>query len=237
MIIPINKNLVFKNIKPFQIKRDKIIKCNINNYWREFIKKNNGYFNGDIYVVSNFNETIDSYTFEIGKTKYADLIYAKEISNITCNSLFSSCIFITSDNYYVLIKNNHDKLNIIGGMADRDDFINNKFSFYHCIKRELKEELNIDIDDKSIILNYCPKYIKIPTLDEAMCPVGVIYVCNLNITRKDLEKYYNKNIKNFDHEIKELVFCTKDNYLDFKDMEHKEAYFIELIKLIKKEKK
>lgn len=236
MIIPINKDLIFKNKQPLEITRSKDLEIKIKKHWDRFIENNNGYFNGDIFVVTDIKETKENYIFEIGKTKYADLIYSKETDNLSCYSLFASCIFITKDNYYVLVKNNHNKLNIIGGMASKEDFINNKFSPHNCLKRELKEELNIDINDKSIISNYYPKYIKLPSKNEAMSPTGVIYICNLNYTKDDLTNYFTNSSNMFDSEIKKLVFCTKDNYLNLKNMEHKEAYFIELITLIEKEK-
>ena len=48
---------------------------------------------------------------------------------------------MTKDNKYVIIKNNHNCINLIGGMADKMDFIKNQFSPDLCIKREISEEI------------------------------------------------------------------------------------------------
>lgn len=232
MIVPIDKKLTFINKKPIEVYKDLSLEKRIQENWNAFLQENDGYFNGDIYVVTDLNETHEEYILEIGKAKYADLIYAKKNIDLSILSLFVSIALKTKDNYCVLIKNNHDMINTIGGFASNEDFINEIFSPEICLEREVKEEIGLNINNKNDIIEYHRKYLKIPAKKENMYPCGIVFTGLLNYTKTELEEYFNKQKENFDNEIKELLFYTKDNYLDLNKIENKASYLVELIETI-----
>ncbi len=233
MLIPIKNNMTFKTKYPIEIDR-KGLDNKINKNFEEFIKSRENYFNGDIFVVTNY-EVIDNYVlFEISKAKYADLVYAKSHRDLIIRSLFSSILFKTKDDYYLLIKNIYGTINTIGGMADKDDFSNNLFIPENCLKREVMEEIGLDINNKDDIIKISKKYIKIPSDDATMYPMGVIYTGILNYTKEEFIKYYNSNKSRLDNEIDKLLFYTRDNYLELENETNKVSYLIELISLLEK---
>lgn len=215
-----NKELLFDNN----------IQNEIKNNWQKFIKDKTSYWDGEIFVVSNIN--IDNKILEISKTKFSSLVYAKETGNIKIYSLFSSILFKTLDNKYLVIKNNHDKLNIIGGMADINDFIDNYYSPYLCIKREIKEEIGLDIDNDKQIIEYKPSYLRIPNNDN-YCPTGIVFTGVLNFSSKDFVNYMNNN--SFDEEIKKCYFYSLEDCLNL-DLSDKDISYLKEI-LTNKEKK
>ncbi len=215
MIIRLTKSINFKNKNPFEMEISETIKNKINNYWKEFIKGKTGYWDGEIFAVTN----IDENDIEIGKTKYSSLVYAKYHKDIKIRSLFTSILLKTTDNKYVIIKNNHNILNIIGGIADKTDFKNNIFYPDCCIKREVLEEIGIDLENKKQVLDYEMKYLKVPKNNENYYTIGILYTGNLNYSSEEFKQYLMANI--FDDEINEYYLCTAQECLnmDFSDID------------------
>lgn len=226
LLIPINNNIIFVNKRPMEIEKNSYQLEKIKTVWDNFIKDNHDYFNGDIYVVTDYDIS-NQYKFTIGKAKYADLIYAKEYRDLTIRSLFSGIIFETRDSYYLLIKNRYGIINLIGGTASKMDFIKDTFNPFLCLKREVYEEIGLNIEDKNDIIEYKEKYIKIPNGNENMCSIGIIYEGKLNYTKKELIKIFNINKDKLDTEIDQLLFYNNDNYLDL-ESQKKVSYIMEL---------
>jgi 8-oxo-dGTP pyrophosphatase MutT (NUDIX family) len=228
MIIKINKEPVFKLKEPLEINKTSEEERKIKEVWDNFIKDNSSCFDGDIYVVTNVDKNNEDYIFEIGKTKFKDLIYAKTNKNYEIHSLFSGIILKTEDNYFLLIKNKQNTINAIGGMASTEDFINKKFSSKKCLERELKEELGLTLDNKNDILNYNLSYIRLSN-DEKAYPYGIIYTGVLNYEKDELLAHFDKNKNKLDDEIKELLFYTNDTYKELYDISNKKDYLTEVI--------
>lgn len=160
------------------------------------------------------------------------MVYAKRHVDLKINELFVGTYFITVDGYYCIIKNNRDIVNLIGGMADDNDFENGTFKPKNCLYREVKEELGIDIKGKIKL-----KYLKVPSKQEdnlAHYPIGIIYETFLNITANELKEQFNKNKDIIDGEIKEIVLLEDFDIL--KQYDRKASYLIELFECIKNEK-
>ena len=232
MIKEIKKEIKFILKDPIEIDKSDELKTRINDNWNEFIKDKDGYFNGDIYVVCNQKETENEVIYEVGKAKYADLIYAKNHKELTIYSLFTSILFKTKDDFYTFILNSHNRVNIIGGLADINDFISGIFIPEKCLERELKEEINIDINDKNIILNYNKKYLSIPDIDTNIYPFGVVFLGELNYTKDELKEYLMNNKMYCDNEIKDMLFFSNDAIHELNKAENKEPYLIDLMKNI-----
>lgn len=232
MIIKAENNLVFKNKTPFELEKSNTQIENIKQYWNEFVRNNKEVYNGNIYHVTSITKQKNSTIFELAKTKFEDAVYSKKHSDLKIKNLFVATYFITADGYYCIIKNNRDIFNLIGGIADENDFENGTFNPKKCLYREVKEELGIDIQEKINL-----KYLKVPSEQEdniSYYPVGIIYETILNITSNELQEQFNKNKDIIDGEIKEIVILKDFNIL--KQYDKKASYLIELFECIKDEK-
>lgn len=236
MLVTLRNKVIFKNKESFEIKRTEDELKQIEEVWNKFIIGKNNIFNGDIYAVTNIKQENDQYELEIGKTKFADLIYAKETNKFKVYSLFSSILFKTKDNYYVVVKDSRNRLNLFGGMASDKDFIENTFNPELCLSREVKEELGISLDDKTIVSSLKASFVKIPDSEEAMYPTGIVYTAKLNLTKEELTEYFGNKKEKLDNEIKNILFYTNDNYLEMYNENDIREYIIEAIKIIEEEK-
>ena len=238
MIVKIENDLKFRNKCPFELERtDSQIKL-VKENWNNFIQGKKDYYNGIIFNVTDIEKNIDNYTFEIGKANYEDFIYAKNNSDLVVNSLFVAILLKTKDDYYLLIKNNHNIINLIGGLASEEDFINEEFIPELCLERELKEEIGLNLKKKMDIMHFDRKYLKIPNKEDKLSNInptgGVIYVGTLNYTKLEMNDYFKENKDTFDNEVKELLFFTKDNFSELNKIEKKIAYLDELISIVEK---
>ena len=212
---------------------DDDVKNSIKKEWNEFIKGKDSkdFFDGDIYCVTDVNDI--NFSINICKTKFSCLYYARKTNKITIRSLFSAGYITTSDNYVCIIINNRDdKLNAIGGMADRKDFINKEFDYYKCLVREFMEELGFDlVNDSNFDVIF--RFLKYPSgeeLNKAYYPVGTLYEIKTNYTKDQLIDMFNKN--KHDREVKELKFFNSNNYKEIYSYKSKADYLDELFSIL-----
>ena len=227
MLIKLKEILKLNKKEPLELEVIDSTRRKINDCWDKFIKDRKSYWDGEIVIVTDID--LDNNILEIGKTKFSSLIYSQNSENLTIRPLFASILLKTKDYKYIIIKNNHNKINLIGGLADFADFKNDNFAPDSCIEREVLEEIGINLRDKSQVLNYCMKYLKIPIDNEKYYPVGVLYTGNLNFTSKEFEKYIKNNT--FDGEIKECYFYTAKECLNLKLTQNDISYLKEFVKL------
>lgn len=236
MLVTLKNEVIFKNKEEFEITRTNEELEKIEKVWNEFIDGKNNLFNGDIYTVTNIKEENEQYELEIAKTKFADLVYAKQTKAFKVYSLFSSILFKTKDNYYVIVKDNQNRLNLFGGMASNEDFFDNNFNPKACLEREVKEELGLSLTDQNIVSSCHASFIKIPDKEEYMCPTGIVYTAQLNLTKDELNEYFGNKKEKVDDEIKNILFYTNDNYLEMYNENDIREYIIEAIKIIESKK-
>ena len=234
MIIKLTGNIIFEQKQPFIIKRTIEEKLEINNIWEEFIKEKipSDYYNGDIFLVTNIKTNEGNYIFEIGKTKFSDLIYAKRTNKLKVRSLFIASYIMTADNYLCIIKNKHKRINTRGGRVDSLDFDNNLFIPQNCLYREFQEEMAMDLKHDETFYDINAKYIKIPYGAEhelALYPIGILYEIKTTLTTTELLENFKKNKDFSDGEIEELVFYNKNTYQQIEQYEAKESYISELL--------
>lgn len=206
---------------------DSGIEKNIEKEWNEIIKNNiNNYFNGNIYCVTKFDESIPSISFS--KTKFSSLMYAKKTNEIIINSLFSASYVKTSDNYICIILNNNNRLNTIGGMASDEDIIDNKYDYNKNLIREFKEELGIDLNNNDMF-DVNLKYLKYPNTNENGS-FGTLFEIKTKYTKNELQEIFNNN--EHDAEVKQLMFYNQDNINELYNYDNKTVYLDELFEII-----
>lgn len=228
VVVPIEDNLIFKK-KVSDIEKDDSISKKVALTWEEFTSQKKDYFNGDIIVVTKIERRDKSYIFELGKAKYSDYIYTIKNADFVIFPLYTSIVLKTKDDYYLLIRDNHNKIKFVGGMASLEDFKNETFSPELCIKRELKEEVGLCLDDSHDVINYDRKYLKIPSKDEKIYTCGIIFVGIVNYTKMEFENYFKCNKDIFDDEVSDVLFYTKENYYDLNCLENSGRSLFEII--------
>lgn len=209
---------------PFEIELDKKLLKKIQSNWDLFVKDNIGYWDGDLLAVTKFD--LEKNRIELGKAKYSWLIYSKNHSDLDIRSLFVSILFKTLDNYYVIIKNIHGKINIIGGIVENSD-LEDQFCPDICLCRELKEELNLNLYNKKYILDYQMKYLKTPNPGRNY---GIVYIGVLKFTKEELLNYFSLIKNQLDQEVSELLLLSKEEVLALNLKDDDISYLKELMK-------
>lgn len=214
-------------------------KIAIQENWDELLNSGKNYTNGELYTVSSIEFDKDNcLNFNISKTDFAHYLYTVKQNfegEHICRSIATSALFITSDNYYVLGKMSSstslaDKIKFIGGAIDKDDFINNEFQPIECIKREVKEEIGLTLDDKSKVESINSSYF---ITRKNLSFINVCFRIKLNMSANKMvtlfnrhnESLHNQNLeqeldsivllKNEKNEINNFISNNKDKIIDY----------------------
>lgn len=238
-IVKVNKPIILK-YEDREIKLPNKLKENIEKFWTNAITENPNLYNGQDYVVETVNETKQNIEMIIVKSNYAHYLYDERVEikekNYRCYKSWGGILLLTKDNYFVI--GEMDKttsmpycLQISGGGIDVKDIENGIINIDSTIKRELKEELNLNLDD----LDYKIEFIEYP--DETRNAYGFLAIGKLDITKEDLTKHFEKykqylTNNNLEVEFNKLIFLQKENALEELDKlsNCKRPYLRELIK-------
>ena len=205
---------------PYEIQRK------INLEWNKIIEENPILWDGDISCV--FNVKIHSTHIEVlcKKSKYSHYLYQERIGiskQYECRNLSAGSLLETSDGCFILCELDSNTsyptvLQIPGGNIDKNDINNGEIDILKTIIRETKEEVNIDLNDKSIVKEY--KINGFYNADEGIQPgTQVFAIVKLNMNKEEMEKYFENYYKwllnnNGELEIKKLHFLPKNNCLE-----------------------
>ena len=180
-------------------------------------------WNGEVMCVSSVN--ITDYQVEIvcKKSDYAHYLYGERIGcqkEFECKNLSAGCLLETSDGYYVVgeldAKTSYPgMLQVTGGGVDKKDILDGNIDILQTIKRETKEELNIDLDDESLVKESGICYIYESNPDEQP-GVELFVKAKIKLTAKEMQEYfeaYYKYLKenNLELEFKTLHYFSKEN--------------------------
>lgn len=235
----INKPIILK-FEDREINLPIKLKHSIDGFWTEATKKNQNLYNGQDYVVETVKENNEKIEMIVIKSNYAHYLYderigIKEEKYRSC-SPWGGILLLTQDNYFVI--GEMDKktsipycLQIPGGGIDVKDIENGIINIESTIKRELKEELNINLED----IEYKMSFIEYPT--KMRNAYGFIATGKINSTKTELEdsfeKYKEYLIKNnLEVEFSKLFFLKSENALEELDKlpNYKRPYLKELLK-------
>ncbi len=158
----------------------------------------------------------------IVKTKYAHYLYDERVGiskpEYRCIAPSAGILLLTSDNYFVVGKMSDRTsvpkcLQISGGGIEASDIQNQIFNVDMCIKRELKEELNLNLDD----IKYKLEYIEYP--DERRNSFTFLAIGKINKTKDELNEEFIKYTEflinnNLEVEFDKLIFLKKEEALE-----------------------
>lgn len=243
-IIKIEKSVILK-FEDREINLPIEIKENIKKFWNNAIQENPNLYNGQDYVVETVNETQDKIEMLIVKSNYAHYLYDERIgikeNRYRCCSPWGGILLLTRDNYFVVGEMNKTTsmpycLQIPGGGIDIKDIKDGIIKIDWNIKRELKEETNIDLDD----INYKLEYIEYPSNERNA--YGFIALGKISKSKEELERHfeeYKKYLVSNDLEVEfnKLVFLRKENAIEELNSisNPKRSYLRDLINKVKTE--
>ncbi len=240
-IIKISKPIIIK-YEEKEIKLLKNIKEKIEDFWKKAVEENPNLYNGLDYTIEKIEENENEIKMTAIKTNYAHYLYDERVGikeeEYRCNVPWSGIILLTNDNYIVLGEMDNKTsfphcLQISGGGIDKKDISNGMIDINQTIKRELKEELNLNLDD----IDYKIKYLEIP--DEERHAYGFIAIGKIDKNKKELQRsfdiyreYLIKN--NLETEFERLIFINKNTAIEeFDKLKNpKRQYLRNLIKEI-----
>ena len=231
-----NINIILRDEKI--ILPEKLRKKIIENF--ENVKKSGAnIWNGDIICVLDL--TIDNSTvnLECKKSNYAHCLYCEHIGcpiEYECRNLSGGCFLETIDGYYVIgelddTTSYPGMLQTPGGGIDKKDIIEGKINVEQTILRETMEEINIDLNNRNIVLYNKLKYLFVSGKNEHSC-VRFFSKAQLKMTAFELEQYFNEYNRylrenNLEVEFKKIHFLKKERALS--ELEKLNKHFREYI--------
>ena len=197
----------------------KDLKEKINIFWEQCVEENPTLYNGDDYVVEKYEENDDEIVMHVVKSNFSHYLYDERVGiadqRYRCISLWSGLLLLTSDNYWVVGQMNKftsfaGGFQIPGGAIDKKDIKGSIIDIYETLKREVKEEVNLDLDT----IDYKFEFLEYPT--DRRNAYGFLAIGKLDMTKAEFEQlfkeYQDYLIKNnLEVEFEKLIFLTKGN--------------------------
>ncbi len=201
MIIEITKPLEIK-LEKEKVQLPTELKEKIERFWKDLIKEHPNFWDGENICVNKFEKLEDKQVLFCKKTKYSHYLYDERIGikdKKYCGvCLWGGILLKTKDNYFLLGEMAETTstplcIETCGGGADEQDIDGDNINIIKTIERELKEELNLQLNNSSQITKYEIKYLEIP--EGKRHAYGVLAVGNLNMTKEQMEEHYKKYLK------------------------------------------
>ena len=222
MEIKLHKELeIVKGEKDIELPED--IAQKIETFWQKQVEENPHLFNGEIWSVTKFEELEDKLRLTVQRTNYAHYLYDERVGlegNLACYNLNGGILLETLDKKYILGEMNETTsypkgLQIPGGNLDQNDIKEDgTVDLIGNIARELQEELNLDLFDKSIIKSYKMQYMELP--EGKRHSYAPMLKGMLMMTEEEMKQYYKKYkeyLKKSNQEVEfvKLHFINKEN--------------------------
>ena len=140
----------------------------VNRHWQNLLNSGKRFFNGELFTIRNIESSENGINIYVSLTDYAHFLYTIHKNNYEdndCRVIYTSVLIETSDNKYAVGEMNEGtafpfKLQFIGGGIDKGDINGNIIDLEHNIRKEIFEELGIDVDDKTVVKSFKPLYLK-----------------------------------------------------------------------------
>ena len=192
-------------------------------FWQKQVEENPHLFNGEVWSVTKFDELEDRIRLTIQRTNYAHYLYDERVGlekDLACYNLNGGILLETLDKKYIVGEmdktTSYSKgLQIPGGNLDQNDIKEDgTVDLIGNIARELKEELNLDLFDRSIIQSYKMQYMELP--EGRRHSYAPMLKGMLMMTEEEMKQYYKKYkeyLKKSNQEVEfvKLHFINKEN--------------------------
>lgn len=221
------------------------LKDQINQNFEKMKKTGANIWNGEVLCVSECNIEYDKVEIICKKSDYAHYLYGERIGcpkEYECKNLSAGCLIETIDGYYI-VGELDDKtsyptmLQVTGGGIDEIDIVGEKIEIEQTIKREAREELNVDLSDEKNILYNRISYMYVSE-DNEQPGVQLFSKAKTKMTSEEMRKYFEKYYKylkenNLEVEFRKLHFFKKENAIEeLKELNNpKRNYLIPLLQM------
>ncbi|WP_066297015.1 NUDIX hydrolase [Bacillus sp. FJAT-29937] len=135
-------------------------------YWKQQTKTNPSLRNGEVFTITNINQTHEELIVTVAKTDYKHYLYTlhHENSQMPCQVIYTCAAVITSDKKMAIGRMNRTTstpgcLQFTGGGLDESDLEHTIFNLEKNISKEIQEELGLDIHSPAT-RSFIPKFIK-----------------------------------------------------------------------------
>lgn len=199
------KKMIKSTKKPIIVKRieEKMnlpveLREKIDAFWEEQLQKNPYLFNGIVWNVTKLEERPMELELTVKKTDYAHYLYDERHGiedAYACHNLYSAVLIETADNFLVIGEldetTSYPKcLQVAGGGIDEKDRVTDTFDMVKTVQRELKEEINLELQDKQQIENYGFAYLELPEGDRHS--YSVILKAKANLTADQIQEHFEE---------------------------------------------
>lgn len=140
----------------------------VKRHWQNLLNNGEKFFNGDVFTIYNIEINEDVVNIFVRLTDYAHFLYTmykNKYENNDCRVIYTAVLIETSDNKFAIGEMNEGtaspfRLQFIGGCIDKGDINGEILDLEHNIKKEILEELGIEIENKNIVKSLKPCYLK-----------------------------------------------------------------------------
>jgi len=200
------KNIDNKNVGIFmrdeKIKLPQDIQDEINENWRKIEAEGSNVWNGEVYCVTKLEDTGKEVVIECKRSNYSHYLYGERIGlpkQYECKNISAGALIETSDHYYLVgeldtTTSYPHMLQVSGGNIDNADIKDGKANIIKTITREVMEEVNIDLEDKSIVSGFQTKYMYI-TEENEQPGIQIFAKANLNMTAEEVQEHYKRYLE------------------------------------------
>ena len=215
----------------------------IDEYWETLIKNGNKYTRGEVFTMSNIEENEGNIIINVDLSDYAHYLFTRRVGlpdKDACKNIHTSCLIETSDNVLVFGRMGEQtsipgNIQCAGGGLNNEDIRGNVIDLEHNIRKELLEEVGIDVDNEKLVGDFSIKYLR---YDSNIHSAAAIFILKLKITSHDFAVFYDKfeaqiRAKEELPEFKELVYLPKNklavNEFCEKEKKHLDHYMLPLL--------
>jgi predicted NUDIX family phosphoesterase len=168
----------------------------IDEFWDTLIKDGNKYTRGEVFTISNIEEKKDETIVNVDLSDYAHYLYTRRVGlpeKNACKNLHTSCLIETSDSMLIFGRMGKQtsmpgNIQCVGGGLDNEDIQGSVIDLTHNIKKELLEEVGINVDSEKLVSAFDIKYLR---YDSNVHSVAAIFILKLKITSKEFADLYN----------------------------------------------
>lgn len=158
------------------------VRAKIDQFWQERRRDNPHLFNGEVFAITNLQETPEATVITLTETDYAHFLYNYAVGDLgkyAIRVIHSAALVITADNKIIfgsmgLHTSRPGVIQCCGGGIDHDDISDRVVDIEHNTAKELGEELGIDPYDPAQVVEFAPLYLKLGGPKDIMTAVFTV---------------------------------------------------------------
>jgi 8-oxo-dGTP pyrophosphatase MutT (NUDIX family) len=189
-------------------------------HWESLLKKGKKYFRGDIFTISDIKHDSQGIMISVELTDYAHFLYTlnrNAYEDHDCRVIYTSVLVETADGKFVIGIMGEDtfapqKLQLFGGGIDKGDLKGNEIDLENSAKKEIVEELGIDVNDLKIVKQFRRYLLKEGGRSNFY---SAVFKLDLLLNQDEVKNSYEKYVQQLSRqgikpEIESLLFVPRE---------------------------